>query len=116
MSNINYEVHAFFATFAMSNKNYIIMKLSNERLDEITSKILERAGKFSCPICGSTEGFTFPEHEFELMSCEKNGENLLLKEGTSDYFRMFPLTCSNCGFVANFNLQKIDRFLSEQKK
>ena len=37
------------------------MKLTDERLDEITSKIFERAGKFRCPICGSSEGFTFPE-------------------------------------------------------
>ena len=76
----------------MSNKIYIIMKLSDERLGEITSKILERAGKFSCPICGSTEGFTFSEHEFELMSLDRAGKDLLLKEGESDYFRMFPLT------------------------
>lgn len=92
------------------------MKLTDERLDEITSTILERTGKFRCPICGSEGGFTFPEHEFELISLEKKDEALLMKEGMADFLRLFPLTCSHCGFVANFNLQKIDKFLSEKKK
>ena len=91
------------------------MKLTDERLDEITSKILERAGKFRCPICGSTAGFTFPEHEFELLSGIKEKDGICFKEGEIDYFRLFPLTCAHCGFVANFNLQKIDKFIREDK-
>lgn len=89
------------------------MKLTDERLDEITSKIFERAGKFRCPICGSSEGFTFPENDFELLSGEKTDNGILFKEGENDYFRLFPLTCTHCGFVANFNLQKIDKFLGK---
>ena len=92
------------------------MKLADKRLDEIASKILERAGKFSCPICKSTAGFTFSEHEFELLSAVKDEKGLHLQEGANDYFRLFPLTCENCGFVVSFNLQKIDKFLSQDKK
>lgn len=102
--------------FTALNINIKLMKLTDERLDEITSEILKKAGKSRCPICGSTSGFTFPENEFELLSATKEGQSLVFKEGENDYFRLFPLTCDNCGFVANFNLQKIDRFLRQKEK
>lgn len=92
------------------------MKLSDERLDEITSKILERAGKFPCPICKSTVGFTFPEDEFAILSGKKEPYGLSFGGEDAHYFRVLPLTCDNCGFVANFNLQKIDKFLKQDKK
>lgn len=92
------------------------MKLTDERLDEITSKVLERAGKFPCPICKSTVGFTFPEDEFVMFSGEKDAYGLHFGGENQRYFRVLPLTCDNCGFVANFNLQKIDKFLKQDSK
>lgn len=92
------------------------MKLTDERLDEIAAKILERTGKFPCPICKSTVGFTFPEHEFEVASAIKDESGLHFQSGMNDYLRVFPLTCDNCGFMLNFNLQKIDKFLKQDKK
>ncbi|WP_449039459.1 hypothetical protein [Parabacteroides goldsteinii] len=92
------------------------MKLTDERLDEIASKILERAGKFPCPICKATVGFTFPEHEFELVSATQDENGIHFQSGMNNYFRVLPLTCDNCGFVVNFNLQKIDKFLKQDKK
>lgn len=89
------------------------MEMKDEKFNELTSEILKNAGLFKCPVCGHMDGFDFKPYQYVIMEGETSNNTVQLG---GSIIKAFIGTCPHCSYMLSFNIDKIEKKLSEQKK
>jgi len=79
------------------------MKLTKEQSDLFKSKIKTIQDiEIKCPICRSTD-FEVLDNEYQLISFDRDHENLSVDMSNITYTPLLAITCKNCGHVDFYN-------------
>lgn len=77
---------------------------TKEQLERIMAKI-NSYGDVQCPYCGSKEGLIVNMGPSNIMKLE-NLETMITK-GHADTIHVVTTYCKHCGYIMQFNLQKL---------
>jgi hypothetical protein len=83
------------------------MELNDEIANKASAKINAKCSPYQCPMCRKQTNFIFAKAEFHYVGFNRNSTGLTLEDGQIEYFPVLTGTCSNCGFVASFNLHAL---------
>lgn len=87
------------------------MEMKDEKFNAITSEIIKNAGTFKCPVCGRTDGFDFKPYQYVIVQGETSDGSVHLG---GSVIKAFIGTCPHCSYMLSFNIDKIEKKLSEQ--
>ncbi len=80
------------------------MELTPEQKEKTLALISEKIGGRPCPMCGKHHDNILIEHEIQLLSFFRKGYGISNHLAPQAVLPTLAVTCSNCGYVALFNL------------